>query len=322
MLLPIIAVLVGLILLVWSADRFISGATATAKHFKVPSLVIGLVIIGFGTSMPEMVVSVMAALDGNPELALGNAMGSNIVNAGLVLGLTALIAPIIVSSNIIRREVPILIVIGLILGYFLYDGAFARLEAMLLVVGFVTLIVWTIHTSYRSRSDHLAVEVEQHSDKKDQPVWASVVWLVVGLSVLIASSRVLVWGAVSIAEQLGMSSLIIGLTIVALGTSLPELASSVIAARRGEHDMAIGNVIGSNMFNILAVAGVSGLIAPIQKLSNDVFIRDWSVMIFLSLALLPIVYSRTKTGRINRIEGVILLLIYLAYIFVLIRTIT
>jgi len=322
MTLALLAILGGFILLVWSADRFVEGAAATAKHAGMPPLLIGMVIVGFGTSAPEMVVSAMAALDGNPELALGNALGSNIVNTGLILGVTALVAPIVVHSKIVRKELPLLFVIGLISGALLWNGSLSRVEAIVLLVGFFGLIGWTIFTALRGRGDTLEAETEAELVEHSMPLGRAIFWLALGLILLIVSSRILVWGAVSIAQTLGVSDLIIGLTIVALGTSLPELAASVIAARKGEHDIAIGNVVGSNMFNILAVVGIAGVISPMPHISAEVLTRDWPVMMAMTVALFVMAYGFRGQGRINRIEGALLITAFTAYNAWLLVTVT
>jgi cation:H+ antiporter len=311
--LAILAILGGFAALVWGADRFVEGAAATARHAGMPSLLIGMVIVGFGTSAPEMVVSAMAALDGNPDLALGNALGSNIVNTGLIIGVTALIAPIAVHSKVVRRELPLLLVIALLVGGLLWDGDLTRAESALLLAGFFALIGWTIYEGLRYREDVLAGEMEQELASHPMPLARAVFWLVVGLLVLVASSRVLVWGAVSIAQALGVSDLVIGLTIVALGTSLPELAASVLAARKGEHDIAIGNVVGSNMFNLLAVVGIAGVITPMPTVAAEVLSRDWSTMVGLTVVLFLMAYGFRGPGRINRVEAGLLLLAFAAY---------
>jgi len=313
MTLAVLAILGGFILLVWSADRFVEGAAATAKYAGMPSLLIGMVIVGFGTSAPEMVVSAMAAIDGNPDLALGNALGSNIVNTGLILGLTAIITPILVQSKIVKKEIPLLLLIGLALGYFLWDGVLTRFESVLLLLGFFLLIGWSIFSAMRGKGDTLESEMDNELVEHAMPIKKAVFWLVLGLVLLIVSSRVLVWGAVSIAEALGVSDLIIGLTIVALGTSLPELAASIIAVKKGEHDIAIGNVVGSNMFNLLAVVGIAVVISPMTSLSADVLSRDWLVMMAMTLALLFMAYGFRRAGRINRFEGAGLLVAFCAY---------
>ncbi|RNF50938.1 calcium/sodium antiporter [Marinomonas hwangdonensis] len=313
MTLAIFALLGGFILLVWSADRFVEGAAVTAKYAGMPSLLIGMVIVGFGTSAPEMVVSAMAAMDDNPDLALGNALGSNIVNTGLILGVTALIAPIMVQSNIVRKELPLLLLIGLVFGYLIWDGSLTRFESALLLVGFFALVGWSIYSAMKGKGDALEGEMEQELVTQTMSKSRAIFWLVFGLVVLIISSRVLVWGAVNIAQAFGVSDLIIGLTIVALGTSLPELAASIIAVRKGEHDIAIGNVVGSNMFNILAVIGIAGSISPMTNLSAEVLSRDWLVMMGMTVMLLVMAYGYRRAGRINRFEGAGLLLAFVAY---------
>jgi cation:H+ antiporter len=323
MVLSLLAIVVGFVLLVWSADKFVDGASSTAKHLGMPSLLIGMVIVGFGTSAPEMVVSAMAAMDGNPGLALGNALGSNIVNIALILGVTALIAPIAVNSKIIKKEIPILILIVIISGILMLDDSLSRTEGFLLLGAFFSLIGWSIYSALKSKGDALESEMEEELQSHIMPMKQGVFWLVAGLVVLIASSRILVWGSVNIAQLLGISDLIIGLTIVALGTSLPELAASVIAARKGEHDIAIGNVVGSNMFNILAVIGIATTISPMNGIDPLVLQRDWTTMLVLTLGLFVMAYGfKGRQGQINRIEGSILLLAYIAYNSYLVATVT
>ena len=309
----ILAILVGFVLLIWSADRFVDGAAVSAKYAGMPSLLIGMIVVGFGTSAPEMLVSAMAAADGSPELALGNALGSNIVNIGLILGITALIAPIAVHSNIVKKELPLLLVVSVLFALLIVDGGLSRFDAGVLLLGFFSFMGWSIYSGLKSKNDSLATDVEQELNVQTMSLKAAIVWLVVGLVVLIISSRLLVWGAVSIAEVMGISDLIIGLTIVALGTSLPELAASIAAARKGEHDIAIGNVIGSNIFNILAVTGIAGMIEPAVNLSPDLLSRDWLAMLSLSIFLLIFAYGHRGIGRVNRAEGIGLLLIFIAY---------
>ena len=309
----ILAILVGFALLIWSADRFVDGAAASAKYAGMPSLLIGMIVVGFGTSAPEMLVSAMAAADGSPELALGNAVGSNIVNIGLILGITALIAPITVHSLIVKKELPLLLAVSALFALLIVDGDLSRFDAGILLFGFCSFIGWSIYSGLKSKNDSLEKDVEHELNVQTMSLKAAITWLIVGLVVLIASSRLLVWGAVNIAELMGISDLIIGLTIVALGTSLPELAASIAAARKGEHDIAIGNVIGSNMFNILAVTGIAGMIAPAVNLSPDLLSRDWLAMISLSIFLLIFAYGHRGVGRVNRAEGVGLLLIFIAY---------
>lgn len=318
--LALAAVISGLILLVWSADRFVEGAAATARHFGMPALLIGMVIVGFGTSAPEMVVSALAATQGNPGIALGNAYGSNITNIALILGVTALISPILVQSQVLRRELPVLTIVSFVAAWQLWDGQLSRLDAVTLLVVFVLLMTWTVWQGMQKKTDQFAVEMGAELAQQTMPLKPAVLWLVAGLILLIISSRMLVWGAVSIAQSLGVSDLIIGLTIVAVGTSLPELASSVIAARKGEHDIALGNIIGSNLFNTLAVVGIAGVIHP-MAVSPEVLSRDMLVMIALTVSLFVIGYGFRKPGRINRQEGALLLMAFLGYTTYLVSTV-
>jgi len=313
MTLALMAVLGGFVLLIWSADRFVEGAAATAKYLGMPALLIGMVIVGFGTSAPEMVVSAMASFDGNPDLALGNAIGSNIVNIGLILGITALISPITVHSNIVRKELPLLTLIGGLVGYILWDGTLSRFESFLLLAGFIALVSWTILIALRTRGDHLETETDELLTAQAMSLQKALLYLVIGLVVLIVSSRILVWGAVTIAQLLGVSDLIIGLTIVAFGTSLPELAASIIAVRRGEHDIAIGNVVGSNIFNLLAVIGIAGVINPISAFPAEIINRDWTAMMLMTIALFVMTFGLKKIRQLNRLGGGILLISFVAY---------
>ncbi|RKT45383.1 calcium/sodium antiporter [Thiocapsa rosea] len=320
MVLASLSVVLGLALLLWSADRFVEGAAVTAKHLGMPPLLIGMVVIGFGTSAPEMVVSAIAAFQGNPGLALGNAYGSNITNIALILGLTAIISPIAVHSSVLRKELPILAGVTLFAVVLLMDGELTRMDAWAFLGVFAALMGWTIWQGLRERSDALAGEVTQELDQARMPLRRALIWLGVGLVFLIISSRMLVWGSVEIAHALGVSDLIIGLTIVAVGTSLPELASSVIAARKGEHDLALGNIIGSNLFNTLAVVGIAGAIHP-MLVPPEVISRDMMVMGLLTLSLFVIGYGFRGPGRINRVEGMLLLACYVGYTAYLIGTV-
>jgi cation:H+ antiporter len=313
MLLPVLALIGGLALLVWSADRFVEGASTTAGHFGMPPLLVGMVIVGFGTSAPEMVVSTLAATQGSPALALGNAWGSNIVNIALILGITALVAPITVQSAILRKELPVLTAITLLAGYLVWDGWLSRNDAWVLLGVFVALVTWSIVEGMRGGDDALATETASELQARAMPLNRSLMWVVVGLVALVGSSQLLVWGAVQIAQSFGVSDLVIGLTVVAIGTSLPELASCVAAARKGEHDIALGNVLGSNLFNSLAVVGIAGAIAPMQ-IDADVTARDWPVMLGLTVVLFAMGWGfRGRKGRINRVEALMLIAAYLGY---------
>lgn len=317
MLLPIAAIIAGLILLVWSADRFVDGSAATARYFGMPSLLIGIIIVGFGTSAPEMVVSALAATAGNPGIALGNAYGSNITNIGLILGFTALISPIAVSSQVVRKELPILLAISAMAAWQIYDGELTRLDAIILLAVFALIMGTTIYQELKKKNH--APQDANDAQESSMSLPKAIMWLVLGLVLLIVSSRMLVWGAVEIAHALGISDLIIGLTIVAVGTSLPELASSIIAAIKNEHDIALGNIIGSNLFNTLAVVGIAGSIAPME-VSFEVLTRDVTVMCALTVALLIFALGKKGKARINRFEGALLVLSYIAYTVYLIST--
>lgn len=320
MLTALLAVVAGLALLVWSADRFVEGSAVACRHFEVPPLLIGMVVVGFGTSAPEMMVSALASYQGNPGIALGNAYGSNIANIALILGVTALISPIAVHSQVLHRELPLLTAVTLLAVYQLLDGELSRVDAIVLLAVFFGLMGWTIRQGVRTRLDTFAGEVEQELAIPDMPLRRAVMLLVTGLILLILSSRVLVWGAVEIAQKLGVSDLIIGLTIVAVGTSLPELASSVSAARKGEHEIALGNVLGSNLFNTLAVVGIAGVIRPMD-VAREVLFRDMSVMTFLTLSLFGFCYGFGGLGRINRYEGAGLLSCFVGYTAYLVHTV-
>lgn len=319
MLIPSLAILAGLALLVWSADRFVEGSAAAAGHFGMPPLLIGMVVVGFGTSAPEMVVSALAATQGNPGLALGNAYGSNITNIALILGITALLAPIAVHSQVMRKELPILTLITLAATWLVFDGDLSRADAGILLALFAGLLGWSIWSGMKKPEDAMAAEVDAELKAHAMPIRKAVFWLVVGLVLLIVSSRILVWGAVDLATRFGVSDLVIGLTIVAIGTSLPELASSVIAARKGEHDLALGNILGSNLFNTLAVVGIAGMIAP-MAVASDVLTRDIPVMIALTVALFVLGYGFRGPGRINRVEGAGLLAAFVGYTAYLLTT--
>jgi len=308
MTLSLLALLVGLALLLWSADRFVEGSAATARHFGMPPLLIGMVVVGFGTSAPEMVVSALSAFQGNPGIALGNAYGSNITNIALILGLTAIISPIAVHSQVLRKELPLLAAVTLLAAWQTRDGQINRIDGLILLVLFGVLMSWTLWQGTRKKADAFADQMAQELEIRDMSIHRAISWLGVGLLLLIVSSRMLVWSAVEIANRFGLSDLIVGLTIVAIGTSLPELASSIIAIRKNEHDIALGNVLGSNLFNTLAVVGIAGTIHP-MVVGAEVLSRDILVMGLLTLSLFIVGYGfRARPGRINRLEGAGLLI--------------
>ena len=310
--LPSLAILLGLVLLVWSADHFVEGASATAHHFAMPPLLVGMLVVGFGTSAPELVVSVLAALDGSPGLALGNAWGSNILNTSLILGVTALMLPIAVQSGVLRKELPILMAATGLSAALVWDGTLTRLDSWLLLAVFAVLIVWSIVAARGQGRDTLAMETATELRQGAMPLRRALVWLALGLLVLVVSSRLLVWGAVAIAQTLGVSDAVIGLTVVAIGTSLPELAACIAAARKGEGDIALGNVLGSSLFNTLAVVGLAGAIAPLD-IEPALLTRDLPVMAGLTGLLFVMGWGFRGPGHINRVEGGLLVLVYLAY---------
>ena len=324
MLLNVVAVLIGLVVLVWSADRFVDSAAVLAKYLGMPALLIGILVMGFGTSAPEMVVSVLAATSGSPALALGNAYGSNITNIALILGLTALLSPIVVQSQVVRRELPVLLAVSGLALWQVWDGQLTRIEGVVLLLVLAGLMVASIWSAYRQPS-HNDAYVEGVSDVlDDQPSISrgrAVVGVLVGLTILVLSSRLLVWGAVGLAESFGVSELIIGLTIVAIGTSLPELVSSIMAVRKGEHDMALGNIIGSNIFNTLAVVGLAASIHPMQ-VASELLSRDMAAMLGLTVLVFLMSFSlkRGQQGQISRLEGGLLLSGFVAYTGYLIAT--
>ena len=323
MLLDSIAIICGFILLIWSADRFVMGASGIALNFGVSPLIIGLTIVGFGTSAPEMIVSGVAAFEGTPNLAVGNAIGSNITNIALVLGITAIVSPLIVHSKILKREYPIMFFIMLLAWALLWDGELSHIDGYILIFGmFVLMLLITllgVRESRLSRQTSVSDPLEsEFSDEipKDMSTSMALLWLFIGLVVLLISSRLLVWGAVNIAHEYHVSELVIGLTIVAIGTSLPELAASITSALKNEHEIAIGNIIGSNMFNLLGVLGIPGIMTG-AILEPSVLDRDYPVMIMLSVLLFMFAYGFKGKGKINRFEGSILLLCYFSYMFVI-----
>jgi cation:H+ antiporter len=313
MILPVMAVVGGLALLVWSAERFVDGAASTSRRLGLSPLLIGMLVIGFGTSAPELMVSALAAGQGNPGLALGNAYGSNIANIGLILGLVALISPLAVHSGVIRRELPLLGGVTLLSALLMWGGVIGRLEGGLLLGLLMFLITFSIVQARRDGTDPLAVETEESLAVHPMSLAAGITWTLVGLVLLVVSSRLLVWGAVAIAQGFGVSDLIIGLTVVAVGTSLPELASSISALRRREHDLVLGNVIGSNLFNTLGVVGLAAVIMPIE-VGPEVLLRDWSLMTLMTAMMAVFALGwRGRPGHINRLEGGVLLVMYVAY---------
>ncbi len=311
----LLAITGGFLLLAWSADRFVEGASAVALNLNISPLVIGLTIVSLGTSAPEIIVSGMAAWQGNSGLAVGNAIGSNIFNIALVLGITALIVPLNIHSSIIRRELPVLLLVMGFAWILLVDGMLGRMDGALLLAGMAAMLGWAtwlgLKTKTRATPDPMATEFAEEMPT-GIGIGRAFFLLATGALVLLVSSRLLVWGAVSVAQAFGISDLVIGLTIVALGTSLPELAASVTSAIKHEHDIAIGNIIGSNIFNLLAVLGLPGLINPIH-IDSMVLSRDYPVMLGLTLLLFAMAFGIKGPRRLNRAEGGLLLLAFVAY---------
>jgi cation:H+ antiporter len=316
-LLSIAAILIGFVLLVWGAERFVHGAAAIAQNFGVSPLIIGLTIVGIGTSAPEILISIVAASQGNPALAVGNALGSNITNIALVLGITALVVPLTIKSEILRREYPLMFFIMLVALMLVLDNHLGQIDGIILITGVFAMTYWMIQQAKKQKHDPLEQEFEQEIPKIRNA--EAFMWLAIGLILLIASSQGLVWGSINIAKAMGISDLVIGLTIVAVGTSLPELAASVASALKKEHDIAIGNIIGSNMFNLLVVFGIPGLLSP-HIIDADILTRDFPFMIGLSIVLFLMAYGFKGKGRINRFEGGLLLGGYTTYMIVLYYT--
>jgi cation:H+ antiporter len=313
MLLDLIYTITGFGLLIWGADRFVDGAGATARILGVPPLLIGLTVVGFATSAPEILVSVSAATQGLSDMAVGNALGSNIANIGLVLGITALITPIDGTlSTALRKEIPILILLTPATMLLFLDNSLDLQDGLILMAGLVIFLIWMTRMGIRlNATDPLTAELADELPPK--PGWGKTIfWIAVGFTALLIGAILLVDGAENIAQRIGISDLVIGLTIVAVGTSLPELAVSVISALKGDTSIAIGNVIGSNVFNLLAVVGVAGLINPIP-LDPSVLSLHYPVMIVFTIALLRIAYNPFGKGSLGRIMGFCLLAAFLAY---------
>ncbi|WP_100644521.1 calcium/sodium antiporter [Alteromonas facilis] len=316
MLTNVVIFIIGIAVLSWAADRFVYGASALARNSGVSPMMIGLTIVAMGSSAPEIVVSVIASLSGNRDTAVGNALGSNITNIALVLGVTALIKPIIVSSLTVKREMPILLAICLLASWFIYDGELTRVEGISLSIGLVIVLLGMAYLSLMTKkSDPIHHETEDEIPK-GVPNLVAWLWIILGMALLPASAHFIIASATSIAEYLGVSQLVIGLTVIALGTSLPELAASVAGVMKNEHDLAMGNIVGSNIFNLLGVLAMPGLLAP-GMLDPAAANRDIYVM--LGLTVLLIVYSFDLLGRrrINRLEALSFVAAFFAYQWVL-----
>ena len=312
----IFILILSLTALVWSADKFVFGAAAIARNFGIAPMVIGLTIVAMGSSAPEMLVAVTASMNDAPDTAIGNVIGSNITNIALVLGLTALFKPLMVSSKTIKREIPLLLVVTAIASWMLFDLSFSFTEGVLLMLGFVvfiaTLLIVTIKQNKdKQASDPMLMEAEQEIPSGVKSSKA-IFWLIIGMILLPLSSHFLVGSATFIAKEFGISDLVIGLTIIAIGTSLPELAASIMSLIKKEDDLALGNIIGSNLFNVLAVLALPGLIAP-GAVDSDVASRDIPYMMALTLLLFFLCFSRKGKFRITRVKGLVLFIAFIIY---------
>lgn len=298
----------GLAVLVAGAEILVRGSVGTALRFGLTPLLIGLTIVAFGTSAPELVVSIQAAYNGSDDIALGNIIGSNISNIALILGLAAIIQPLKVQASIIRKDVPILLGTSLLLVFFLMDGVITQLEGVIFFIGVVVFTVVSVRMAKNETSILVKEEFEDVIPEKKLPLWLNIVMIAAGLGLLIAGAKWLVDGAIEIAASIGLSEAVVGLTIVAVGTSLPELATSVMAAIKKEGDIAIGNVVGSNIFNILCILGITAIILPVSQ--GGITTVDILLMLGLTVLLLPVL----KSGYIvSRFEGAVLLVIYVVY---------
>ena len=313
-------IIIGLVLLVWSADKFVYGAAAIAKNLSISPLIIGLTIVAMGSSAPEMLVAASAAMADQTNTAVGNAIGSNITNILLVLGVTALLKPIAVASKTLKKELPLMLLISFICYFILIDSNLSRAESISLLIGFICFILSLIRLSLRQSkpqqlTDPMIAEMESEipsgvSNK------SALLWLVVGLVVLPLSAQLLVSSATEIAREIGISELVIGLTIIAIGTSLPELAACIAGVMKNEHDLAIGNIVGSNIFNMLAVLAIGGIITP-GKIDMMAASRDMPIMLLASSALFLMAIGLRGAGRINRIEGLLLVSCFIGYQYML-----
>ncbi|BCN92793.1 sodium:calcium antiporter [Thiomicrorhabdus immobilis] len=318
LLLPSLLLIIGLALLVWSSDIFIEGAASTAKHLSISPLVIGVVVLGFGTSMPEVVVATLASLDNSPGLAVGNAIGSNIANIALVLGFTALIAPIVIKSSILKRELPLLLAVSIGAYLLVLDGHLSFIDGIILVLVLIAVMTWMIKANKALDStDPLADETQHELDSLPQlSKNKALLFLVGGLIILMISAKMMVSGAVEIAYYFEVPEVVIGLTIIAIGTSLPELAAAIAAARKNEADLMIGNIVGSNLFNILAVLAVPALLAP-AALDRDVLLVDMPIMLGFTLLMLIMAIPRKGKAVIQKPQGVLLTSLFIAYLILL-----
>ena len=308
----IFEVVAGLVLLIWGADRFVHGAAAGARNMGIAPVLIGLTVVAFATSAPEILVSVVASLRGEPGLAFGNAIGSNIVNIGLVLGCVAIIRPIELRSATLRREMPALLAVSLLTVSLFLDSYLSRIDGIVMLTGLVIVMIWLARLGMRSApTDPIKMDYEAEIPA-NVTMRMAIVWLLIGLATLLVGADLLVDGSMEIARFLGVSEVVIGILLVALGTSLPELAVSLVSALKGEYGLAIGNIVGSNIFNLLAVIGVAATIAP-SALAPSVLSLHIFVMVAFTLILFAMTYDYDGKSELSRIEGVALLIAFIAY---------
>ncbi len=315
---PLLLLIFGFVALVWSADRFLSGAAACATNLGVSKMLIGLTVVSIGTSAPEILVALFAAIEGNPLLAVGNAIGSNIANIGLVLGITALVAPLPFSKPVRQAELPWLLIATVLALALIFDHNLSRLDGIILLIG-LSIILWLLVRAQKQPDQELSASLQEELDElPEMTTLQAIAWLVLGLIVLLVSAQVLVHAASTIAEALGVSDMIIGLTIVAVGTSLPELAATIGSAIKGHPDIAIGNVVGSNILNILAVLSVPGIVSGADIEAVAVW-RDGGMMLALTLALALFAYGINSRPVITRFEGMVMLAAWCGYNYMLVQ---
>jgi cation:H+ antiporter len=313
MLLYSIALLLGFLILFKSADQFVIGSVATARKLNLSPMVIGLTVVALGTSAPEIFVAIASSLEGEPALAVGNAIGSNIANIGLVLGVTALFVPLPFRVDILHQDIPILIFVTFCAGVTIFDLHLGRWDGLLLIAGLVMFLYRLLTEQSQAGPLEVSADLAEIQQIPDLPIQRAVLITIASLAFLLISSEVLVWAATHIALQIGVSELVIGLTVIAIGTSLPELVVCITSATKGQTDLAIGNIVGSNIFNILAVLAVPCLLYPVD-LPDVVLWRDFAVMFLLTAMLVMFAYGLTGQSRIGRAEGVLLLVIWSSYL--------
>jgi cation:H+ antiporter len=305
-------IIAGVLLLIWGADRFVHGAAATARNLGVAPLLIGLTVVAFATSAPEILVAIVASARGQTDLAVGNAIGSNIANIGLVLGTVAIIRPIEMTSATLRREMPALLAVSLLTVSLFLDSYLSRVDGFVLLTGLLIVMVWLVRLGLRSSvSDSMTADYEAEIPR-DMPMKTAIIWLIIGLAVLLVGADFMVDGAIEVARALGVTELVIGILLVALATSLPELAVSLVAALKGEYGLALGNIVGSNTFNSLAVIGIAAVIHP-AALPPSVLSLHIFVLVAFTLVLFAMTYDYDGKGHISRLEGIGLLVAFLAY---------